>query len=246
MEFFELVNIAERYMELINPSTPDKILAVGRALGLRPDSRVVDFGCGFGEALALWGQQYGSRGVGVDIRPYACERARQKLAARGLADRIEIVCAAGAEYRFETGAFDAAACIGASFIWGGYRPALQAMKEAVHAGGRLAIGEPYWRTAQVPPAFAQQARDFHSEIELLRIARAEGFDLQTVVRASEDDWDRYQSDNWYGLLRWLEENPTHPERQHVLDHLRRTQEDYLDHGRAYLGWAMYVLVPRQT
>jgi len=53
MEFLDLKNISERYLELVNPTSPKKILAVGKVLGLKEDSRVIDFGCGFGEVLAL-------------------------------------------------------------------------------------------------------------------------------------------------------------------------------------------------
>ena len=47
MKFFDLVNISERYMEIINPSTPEKILTVGKILGIGQDSRIIDFGCGY-------------------------------------------------------------------------------------------------------------------------------------------------------------------------------------------------------
>ena len=59
-----------------------------------------------------------------------------------------------------------------------------------------------------------------------------------------DDWDRYEAGNWHGLVRWLEENPAHPERGTVIEHLHRVQDEYLAYGREYMGWAMYVLVPQ--
>ena len=144
MKFFDLVNISERYMELINPSSPEKMMTVGKVLRLPEGGRVIDFGCGFGEQLALWGQAFGISGVGIDIRPYAAERAARKMAKRGLSGRIEIVCANAAEYAFPPGAFDAAVCLGASCIWRGFPAAIHAMQPALRPGGRLAIGEPYW------------------------------------------------------------------------------------------------------
>lgn len=53
---------------------------------------------------------------------------------------------------------------------------------------------------------------------------------------------RYEADNWYGLIRWLEENPEH---QEVIDHLHKTQDEYLRYIREYMGWAIYVLNPAQ-
>ena len=51
MDFFDLKNISERYMELINPTTTEKMLNVGKVVGLSENSHVIDFGCGFGETL---------------------------------------------------------------------------------------------------------------------------------------------------------------------------------------------------
>jgi len=243
MKFFDLVNISERYMEIVNPSTPEKILTVGKILGVGQDSRIIDFGCGYGEVLALWAERFGISGIGIDTREHACDRAQNKMHKRGMAERIEIVCANAAEYPFEKHSFDVALCIGASFIWGGYRPTIRTMKKAIHTGGKLVIGEPYWLKEDVPPEYAKGEQTVHTEYELLQITREEEFDLEYVVRASHDDWDRYEAGNWYGLIRWIEENPDHPERQDVIDHLHKTQDEYLRYGREYLGWAIYVLNP---
>ena len=249
MEFFDLVNISERYMELASPTTPDKIVQFGKHLMLHAGSRVIDFACGYAEALVLWAEHLGITGIGVEVREHACERARRKITEKGLGDRIEIVCARAADYSFNEQAFDAATCVGASFICGGYRPTIRAMRRAIRREGRLGIGEPYWLKDSVPPQVAAREASIHREIELLHIARQEGFDFEYAVRSSHDDWDRYEAGNWQGLVRWLEENPDHPERDEVIAHLHKLQDEYLNYGREYLGWAMYVLAPqlyRQT
>ena len=87
--------------------------------------------------------------------------------------------------------------------------------------------------------------EFLSEYELVKVAREEGFDFQHMVRASHDDWDRYEAGNWYGLAKWIEENPDHPERQEVIDHLHKVQDEYLRWGREYCGWAVYTLTPKK-
>jgi SAM-dependent methyltransferase len=245
MNFLNLKDISERDMELVNPTSPEKVLAVGRAAGMSHGKRVIDFGCGFGEALALWAERYGIGGVGIDIRPKACERARAKMQARSLTERIEIACMNAAEHVFTPHTFDVAACIGASFIWGGYRPTLQHLREAIKPDGAVIIGEPYWLNSNVPPEYSRREQ-VHTEFELLQIAREEGFDVVYVARASHDEWDRYERDNWQGLMHWLRENPDHPDRQQVLDHLRGSQDEYFRYAREYFGWAMYVLVPTKS
>ena len=180
--------------------------------------------------------------MGIDVREYACERAKARVSEAGLADRIEIVCGDGAQYSFEEQSYDAATCIGASFVWGGYRQAVHAMKGAIHAKGRVAIGEPYWLRSDVPKEYAE-SQPCQFEYELLEIAREEGFDFEYVVRASHDDWDTYEAGNWHSLVRWIEENADHPDRQQVIDYLRKSQDDYVRYGREYMGWAVYVLTP---
>lgn len=242
MNFFDLVNISERGMELVNPTSAQKVIDVGRAAGMSAGKRVIDFGSGYAEPLALWAAEFGIQGIGIEIRPLACERARAKLQERGLAAQIEIVCMAGADYPFVPQGYDVATCIGASFIWGGFAPALQQLRKAVKPGGAVIIGEPYWLSSHVPGELAR--RDgFFAEWELLDMARAAGFDLMYVARAGHDDWDRYERENWMALIQWLRENPSHAERDEVLRHLRKSQDDYLRYGREHIGWAMYVLTP---
>ncbi len=244
MEFLELKNISERYLELLNPSTLDKVLLAGRIAGMRAGGRAIDFGSGYGAALVLWAREFGISGLGIDIRPAACERARKKVEAQGLAGAIEIVCGNAAEYRFEPHSFDVASCLGATFIWqGGFQEALDAMRGALKPGGRLIVGEAYWLHSPVPPDYAQRETWIRTEGELLDIARAEGLELIYVLHSSRDEWDHYESENWRGLSDWLDEHPSHPQREDVLRHLHESQDEYLRYGREYLGWALYVLRP---
>lgn len=243
MEFLELKNISERSMELLNPTSPEKIIKAGRMADLKPGARVIDFGCGFAEPLVLWAEEFGISGVGIDIRPYACQRARAKVKHMGLEQRLDIVCGDAATYAFPAQSFDVAACIGATFIWGGFRQAVHAMRLAIRPEGRLVIGEVYWETANVPGEFRAQQTAVQDEPELLEAAQQEGFDFEYVLHSNHDDWDRYEADNWYGLTGWLEANPSHPERQEVIDHLRQSQAEYVRYGRMYFGWGIYVLHP---
>ena len=112
-------------------------------------------------------------------------------------------------------------------------------------GNHFVIGEVYWLKGNIPQEYLNSTAppDTKYEHELLQITHEEGFDLEYVVRSSHDDWDRYSAGNWLGLIRWIEENPTHPERQDVIDHLHNIQNEYLRYEREYLGWAMYVLNP---
>jgi ubiquinone/menaquinone biosynthesis C-methylase UbiE len=246
LTFFDLVDISEKYMEIVNPSSADKLQKAGAILGLQPGQQVIDFGCGFGETLALWADKYGINGIGIDVRENACERATNKLAGRNLSERIQIVCADASKYDFSAGEYDCAICIGATFIWeGGFRQTIQTLKRAAKPGGRLVIGEATWKSSLVPPQVAIK-ENFATEQDLLKIIGDEGYDLMYMIHASPDDWDRYEADNWYGLTRWLDENPGHPDWDQVADHLHRSQEEYLTIGREFYQWGLYILTPHSS
>lgn len=246
MKFLDLKNIEEQFMELVNPTSPEKLIKAGIIAGLKPGDNVIDFGCGFAEPLVLWAERFGISGVGIDIRPYACERAEKKIAAKGLSERLKIVCGDASGYKYAEHSFDLAACIGATFIWSNFTEAVRAMKRAVKPGGKLIIGEAHWLVDQVPEEFRSAQTEIVTEVELLRMAHQEGYEFEYVLHSNHDEWDRYEADNWVGLLRWIEANPNHPERQEVIDHLHESQEEYVRHGRMYFGWALYVLAPKNV
>ncbi len=243
MKFLDLKDISEQFMELANPTSPEKLIKAGQIAGMNAGDRVIDFGCGFAEPLVLWAERFGISGVGIDIRPYACERARKKIDERGLSDRLSIHCGDAAGYEIPPHSFDLAACIGATFIWSSFGEAVHAMKQAVHPGSKLVIGEAHWLVDDVPADFRDAQTEITTEVELLRMARQEGFDFEYVLHSNHDEWDRYEADNWFGLLRWIEANPRHPERQQVIDYLHECQDEYTRYGRMYFGWALYVLTP---
>jgi ubiquinone/menaquinone biosynthesis C-methylase UbiE len=208
------------------------------------NKRVIDFGSGFGEALLLWQKAFGISGLGIDIRPAACQRAQDKIATEELADQLEIICGDAAEYAFQSKPYDVATCIGATFIWqGGFQEAVNVMQQAIKPTGRLIIGEAFLRRSSIPAEIPLWMLSFKTEAELLKRAREAELDLVYVLHSSQADWDHYESENWRGMSDWLDENPTHPNRSAVLQHLRDSQTDYVTYGREFLGWALYVFRP---
>jgi len=229
-------------MELINPISRDQMVCLGSVLEINEGSHVIDFGSGFAEMLILWAENFGISGAGVEFRSSACVRARRKLEQRGFADRIEIIEGDASGYEFEKHSYDVACCIGASFIWKGFRNSLKAMREALLPGGQIAIAEPYWCFDEVPDEIRKREKDaVHTESELVKIVRKEEFELKYMIRASQEGWDSYESGNWRGLIQWLKENPHHPEQQDVIDHLHRIQDDYVRYARRYVGLVVMVL-----
>lgn len=86
-----------------------KLDLICRKLRLRPGQSLLDIGCGWGSLLAHAARHYGVHGVGVTLSRTQAEVARQRLAAGGLADRVEVRLA---DYRDLHERFDAVASVG--------------------------------------------------------------------------------------------------------------------------------------
>lgn len=82
-----------------------KLDLVCRKLRLRPGMRVLDIGCGWGEALKFAAERYGVSGVGVTVSSQQAEYARQLCASLPIEIRLQ-------DYRSLDERFDAVFSIG--------------------------------------------------------------------------------------------------------------------------------------
>jgi cyclopropane-fatty-acyl-phospholipid synthase len=87
-----------------------KLELVCTKLKLREGERVLDVGCGWGSFVLHAARNHGVRAVGITLSPSQAELARERVAAEGLEDRVEIRLA---DYRDLAGErYDAIASIG--------------------------------------------------------------------------------------------------------------------------------------
>ena len=234
--------VVESEHELMNPTSAEKIRLLGRRLGLGPDSHVLDIASGHSGPALVLAQEFGCRLTCVERAPEFLAAARRRIGEAGLEDRIELVEADAAT--FELGRYDAALCLGATFVYGGLVPTLERLRAAAPL---LGVGEPYWRSWPLPPEAGQEAEPRRTaEDEFLPLAatveRAESTGLRVVslIASSEDDWDRYESLHWQTLDRWLAANPGHPQAEEFRARGAAHRERYLRWERAVMGWAIFV------
>ena len=87
----------------------DKYALIETKLGLKPGARLLDVGCGWGGMLIHAATHHDITGVGITLSREQASLGRARVAAAGLADRIEIrLC----DYREVDGTFDAISSIG--------------------------------------------------------------------------------------------------------------------------------------
>jgi SAM-dependent methyltransferase len=229
--------VAESQHELQNPTNAEKIRLVGAAARLGPDSCVLDIASGRGGPALVLAHEFGSRFVCVEKWPGFAAVARDRAEAAGVAHLIDVHEADGAEFPLG-GGYDAALCLGATWIWDGIVGTARALAGAVRGGGHVVIGEPYWRRWPLPPGIADDGFvPLPETVERFESARLR---LVALVASSEEDWDRYESLHWAALEAWLAANLGHPQFDEIRDQHERSRRVHLEYRRELLGWAMLV------
>lgn len=73
------------------PTPPQVIDAMLKVADVKKDDVVYDLGCGDGHIVIAAAQQYGARGVGIDINPERIKEARANAEKAGVADRVKFL-----------------------------------------------------------------------------------------------------------------------------------------------------------
>jgi SAM-dependent methyltransferase len=230
--------VVERDHEIQNPTSREKILLLGDYLRLTSESRVLDVACGKGGPATILAGAFGCRVLGIELRPAFAGEARSRAAAAGLEALIEVQTADAAEVELEAEAWDAALCLGASFVWGTIADAAPALWRVVRRGGFAAIGEPYWRQWPLPDGVDD---DGYVTLDQT-VARFEacGFATTGIIAASDDDWDQYESRHWRAVEEWLAEHPDDADAAEIRALHERRRRVHFAYRRALLGWAIFV------
>ena len=72
------------------------------------------------------------------------------------------------------------------------------------------------------------------------IFETSGLPVVSVIAASEDDWDRYETLHWQAVEGWLASNADDPDASDIRARHEQHKRTYLRHGRDHLGWAIFV------
>lgn len=248
MDIPRIFNITESAHRIHNPITPEKLAVLGAALRLESGMRVLDLGSGSGEMLCTWARDHGVGGVGVDMSRLFTEQAKRRAAELGVADQVQFIHGDAAGYVSDH-KVDVAACVGATWIGGGFAGSIELLARSLRPGGIILIGEPYWR---LPPPSEEIAKgclantisDFHTLPELLASFGRLGCDVVEMVLADQDGWDRYEAAKWLTMRRWLAANPDDELAEEVRAKLTSEPVRYAAYTREYLGWGVFALMAR--
>jgi len=232
--------VAESAHELQNPTSEDKLRRLGRVLRLGMGSTVLDIASGRGGPALLLAGELGCSVEGIEIEPEFHAVAVERAAAAGLSERITFRLGDASRRELPPAGFDAALCLGASFVFGGLAGTLDALEPTVRPGGHVVVGEPFWRRLPLPEDYEDRNDPFTTLDGTVTIFEAFGLPVVSVLASSEDDWDRYETLHWDAVERWLAENPGDPDAGEIRRRHERAKRTYVRYGRDYLGWAIFV------
>jgi SAM-dependent methyltransferase len=239
-----LSSIAHAHHPIAAPILGVNVNRLLRRADRQPAARVLDLGCGEGAwALQALAHYPDGHADGVDIDPYALERAATAATERGLADRLTLHERDARSY-VPDGDYDLVLCVGSTHAFGGFTETLELAGRHVHPDGVLLIGECFWEvppTAAAAAALGVKPEDYTGMADLVDTAEQAGWTPVYAHVSDTAEWDDYEW-SWTGSLTgWALDNPGHPDAAAALALARDHRERWLRGYRKVLGFVTLVL-----
>jgi SAM-dependent methyltransferase len=244
MDIWKYYDITHKKHKVCNPMSIDKLDGLFSLLNLKPGSKVLDIACGKGEILIRLVELFDICGTGVDISPYFLKDCKEKKGERIPNSNVKLLEMDGAKYRSENNElFDLTLCIGASWIYNGFIGTINALKEMTKPGGIIIIGEPHWLKEpddEYLEMSGLKKEEFNSHYKNIDVGEKEGLTCIYTLVSNHDDWDHYETLQWWSVNEYVINNPGAPDNSELLNKINKAKTEYLLYGRDTVGWAIYV------
>ncbi|MBM3708073.1 MAG: class I SAM-dependent methyltransferase [Actinobacteria bacterium] len=244
MDIWKYYDITHKKHVLLNPMSMAKFEGLLSLLNLNENCKVLDIGCGKGGLLTRLAELFNISGIGVDISPYFIKDCIDRKSERIPDSDIKFLEMDGAGYLPEKNElFDLAICLGASFVYKGFSGTIDALKKMTGPGGLIIIGEPYWLKEPDKKYLKMseiKKEDFNSHIKNIEAGEKAGLVCLYTLVSSLDDWDHYETLQWWSAYDYISTHPDDPDNPELLNSINKAKMEYLLYGRETLGWAIYV------
>jgi SAM-dependent methyltransferase len=229
------------------PMSANKAASLLGALDLGADALIVDLGCGNGGLLLDAVADRACRGVGVEANGALLDWASAEIERLGAAGRVQLIQQTPKDYQGEAGLADAVICIGGRASFGDLHLAAAKCFELLRVGGRLLLGEFYWR--KTPPAAYRDVLESSADsIAALganaHITVSAGFEQQLTALSSESEWDEYETACYRCLLHLAEQRARDGLDEgaslRLFERAQALYQAYWRYGRDALGFGMHL------
>jgi SAM-dependent methyltransferase len=231
-----------------NPLSSERADELVRLLELSPGDRVLDSGCGQGEFLLRAIEATGCAGWGIDRDAECIAAARQTASSRVPAALAEFRVADMGEIALEPASFAACICLGSTHAFGSgdraFPGALAAFSRLVRPGGRVLIGEGYWKQPPAPEyleLIGEPVGIYHDHAGNIDFAARLGWTTCFAAESSFQEWDAFESAH---LAKIERQAAAAPGDAALAARLARSQGWYAGYerwGRTTMGFGFYVL-----
>ena len=232
--------VAEAMHEIQNPTSPEKLLRLGRLLGLERGSRVLDIASGRGGPALLLAGEYGCTWHGIELSPDFHAVAVERIAEAGLAERVTFELGDAKQVSHEAETYDAALCLGASFVYGSLADTVDALAPAVRPGGHVVVGEPYWRRLPLPEDYEDRSQPWTTLEGTITVFESSRSTRRVGDRLVGGRLGSLRDASLAGRRALARGERGRFRRRDIRARHERAKRTYLRHQREYLGWAIFV------
>jgi len=244
MDIWKYFDITHKKHSIMNPMSKEKLDKLFSLLNLKSNSKVLDIACGKGESLIRLAELFSISGIGVDISPYFLKYCQDEKDKRVPNSDIKFLEMDGAKYKpKENEKYNLTMCLGASWIYSGFKGTIEALKNMTKPGGLTIVGEPYWLrepSGDYLKMSGIKKEEFNSHYKNIDIGEEEGLYCIYTLVSNHDDWDQYETLWWWSTMEYVTDNPDDPDNPELLKKVKKSKMEYLLYGRDTLGWAIYV------
>ena len=244
MDIWKYFDITHKKHLVLNPMSQIKLDGLFSLFKLKSGFKVLDIACGKGEPLIRLAELYNISGIGIDISPYFIKDCEKKKSERVPGSDIKFLEMDGAKYAPKINElFDLTMCIGASFVYNGFIETLKALKKMTKPNGLIVVGEPYWLKEPEDEYLKMselKKEEFNSHFENINVGEKEGLNCIYTLVSNQDDWDNYETLQWWSVNDYITTNPDDPDNSELSNKTKKAKIEYLLHGRDTIGWAIYV------
>lgn len=243
MDRSKYTTISHRGLVYASPISVTKMESVIEMLDLPAGAKVLDVGAGKAELSIRLIERYGAQATALERAAEFVAEAKAQAASRVPAGSLSVDETDASAYTVDPGSLDLAICIGATEIHGGYAATLSAAAQRVRPGGRILVGEGYWKREPAPEyltAIGGTREEFTNHAANVAAGQALGLLPLHALVASEDDWDDYEWRHARAVECWAEEHPGDPDRVALVTRIRSWRDAYLRWGRDTLGFGLYL------
>jgi hypothetical protein len=134
-------------------------------------------------------------------------------------------------------------CIGAEWIFAGWKGTLAQLANWTRDGGTVVAGTPFWAAAPSQNYLSLSGiseDDFTSHAGNVSIGEGLGLTLVYSVTSNRDDWDHYRGQTWLAAYDYIREHPDDPDNAEIAARTEKDKQEYFGGGREYLNWGIYV------